>query len=442
MVLPESSGSALTSVTSSKLSQTVCAAEWHFHIVSRDMETIYLKPNTTLGFTFPRNDCIRLAHYTACSVRIVSASEDHYPHIRIRSLYLDQGYNTHTCDHAAVVFAAMSRLVKHRAHSPAVLCHKYITMSERGWKMRLPFDEYSGGNYVRTNGNYIEITYFAYLLHWQLVSQSGMLNHLTFDASVSTCFAFYLNCYIPKEGLRKGAALESGKEDVTNLKPVLASKLLQADYLQGPYPQNPTDKNYLLLVSDTVDGYRYLTIDKIVMTNVHVKRGKVCVTIQKYPTLVPGTQRQCGYTLLKDIGSSVYYSSKEIVKHHGHNCVKINTDTERLKVQQYTWGADKLIDVNSFVVRGHCVFQHTLRSMDYTHKPLTETTPPYIGSYWLQNLNYVFSSKDQFWNGSQMVAHYTIPALITAVALTNMDRSIIQHTQRTSKFNFCILSYR
>ena len=43
--------------------------------------------------------------------------------------------------------------------------------------MWLPFAEYSGGNNARLDATYIEITYFAHLLPWQLVSHNGMLNH-------------------------------------------------------------------------------------------------------------------------------------------------------------------------------------------------------------------------------------------------------------------------
>ena len=96
----------------------------------RDMQTVLLDHNMTAGFIFPSEECSRRAHYTGCSVRIVGRSLHHYPQIRIRSMYLGQGYNTHTCDHAAE-----NDLVKYGMHSSAVLCHKYLTMSERHLKI-------------------------------------------------------------------------------------------------------------------------------------------------------------------------------------------------------------------------------------------------------------------------------------------------------------------
>ena len=293
-------------------------------------------------------------------------------------------------------------------------------MSERHWKTQLPFENYTGGNFY-TMGNYMEITYFAYLRPWQIKPHPIESNHMDFTVSLSSCFAHYLNCYIPQ---KDSGHVEYGIHDVNNMQPIISMRVLMTDFLHSPFVNETVYEKFFSMYSDTVDSFRYLSTENIVMTNIYLKRGKVCVTILKYPRLIPGEERLCGYTLVRDIPSSFEYTSRELIKHHGHNCVKVEDDTKTVRVQQILGGSYGLFDVNSFVVRGQCVFGHTLESMGYTNNPLSANTSAYIGNYWLQDLNHIFSSMDGFGNGFTTVAHYTIPALITAVALANMDRKI------------------
>ena len=438
-VYPTSSGPALTNLASVKLNQPGCAtkrclAAWEFTVVRRDMETLYLEPNMTARFSFPRQRCFYREHYISCSVRIGSLSSQHFPHISVTSLNLEQGFNTHTCDHAAVIFATEKKMVTNRVHSSAMLCHQYLTMENGLWTQKLPFDEYTGGNHV-IMGNYIEISYFSYILPWQFVSHFHTHNHIKFEASLTTCYGLGLNCYIPQRSLSGSRIVSYGRVDTDNLIPILPKAALEVDYLYYPYLKHSDGKNDMHLQTNTLDSYRYMSLDGTAMTNVYLKRGKVCVTIQKYPRLVPGTQRRCGYTLLRDIDSSIKYISKNIVKHKGQTCITSNTDTKTVKVLRFR-NSYRLLDVNSFVVGGHCVFKHTLSTMGYTNNLLTENTAPFIGSYWLQSLNHIFSSKDGFQNGTSVVAHYTIPALLTTAAFTNMDRSV-KTRGRQSKYKSC-----
>ena len=433
-VYPTSSGSALTYLSSAKLDYIgcppkPCTSSWAFTVVNREMETVFLRPKMTYEITFPRNECFRRIHYTYCSIQIASNYSHLFPHVSVRSLYLDQGYNTHTCDHAAVIFTAMPHLVDNRVHSPALLCHKYLTLSDVGWNKRLPFDEYSGGRHIKIF-NYIEITYFSYLLPWQLDSNANAQNHITFAASVSTCYGFYLNCHIPQPTVSGNHVVGYGKEDINNLIPILPKYLIEADYLNDPpdYLRKTNDRHYMHLFSDTLDSYRYIANDDTVMTNIHVKRGKMCVTIQKYPRLVPGTQRKCGYTILTDIENMIDYSSRNTVKHHRQKCIKVNSDPKIIILESSGLEENKEIIqayYESFVVEGQCVFKHTLSMTGYTKGRLRENVAPFIGNYWLQNLHHTFPCKDGFGNGTQILAHYTIPAIITATALTNLERSTL-----------------
>ena len=80
---------------------------------------------------------------------------------------------------------------------------------------------------------------------------------------------------------------------MNNIKPIITTQVLETDFLHHPFVKKTIDERSRSMYSDTVDSYRYLSIENIVMTNIYLKRGKVCVTIQKYPRLVPGEERLC-----------------------------------------------------------------------------------------------------------------------------------------------------